>query len=145
MFGYFGLESATVPAGDVSDAKRTVPHSSILGISIAAPARLLWGPWGAIAISAAVILSSIGAQNGWTLLMGQVPMAAAKDGLFPPVFGHLSRTGPSAIGLVVSAALATRAALTRLAKFCKRLHSQDVESRESCRALPSCRTVRDRA
>ena len=37
----------------------------------------------------AVILSSIGALNGWTLLMGQVPMAAARDGcsrlVRPPV------------------------------------------------------------
>jgi arginine:agmatine antiporter len=99
MFAYLGLESATVPAGDVSDPKRTIPRSTILGISIAAllyvlgtiaimgilprdqlaksvapfsdAARLLWGQWGAIAISAAVILSSIGALNGWTLLMGQ--------------------------------------------------------------------------
>jgi amino acid transporter len=135
MFAYLGLESATVPAGDVSDAKRTIPRSTILGISIAAllyvlgtvaimgilprdelaksvspfsdAARALWGPWGAVAISLAVILSSIGALNGWTLLMGQVPMAAAKDGLFPPVFGRLSQTGVPAIGLVVSAALAT--------------------------------------
>jgi len=38
-----------------------------------------------------VILSSIGALNGWTLLMGQVPMAAARDGLFPPLFSRLSR------------------------------------------------------
>jgi hypothetical protein len=31
------------------------------------------------AISLAVVLSSIGALNGWKLLMGQVPMAAALD------------------------------------------------------------------
>ncbi len=30
-------------------------------------------------------MSSIGALNGWTLMMGQVPMAAAQDGLFPTV------------------------------------------------------------
>src|SRR3974390_524509 len=39
--------------------------------------------------------------------MGQVPMAAARDGLFPPLFGQLSRTGVPAIGIVSSAALAT--------------------------------------
>ena len=53
-------------------------------------ARVMWGPWGAIAISVAVVLSSIGAFNGWTLLMGQVPMAAAGDRLFPELFGRLS-------------------------------------------------------
>jgi amino acid transporter len=135
MFGYFGLESATVPAGDVKDAKRTIPRSTILGITVAAllyvlgtvavigvmphdqllssvapfsdTARILWGPWGATAISIAVILSSIGALNGWTLLMGQVPMAAARDGLFPSLFGRLSGSGVPAIGIIVSAALAT--------------------------------------
>ena len=38
-------------------------------------------PGAAVAVAIAVILSSIGALNGWTLLMGQVPMAAAQDRL----------------------------------------------------------------
>lgn len=54
-------------------------------------ARVLWGPWGETAVSAAVILSSIGALNGWTLLMGQVPMVAARDGTAP----HCTRRAPS--------------------------------------------------
>ena len=133
MFAFLGLESATVPAGDVTDPKRTIPRSTILGITIAtllyvlgtiavmglvpreqlvhsvAPfsdaARVLWGPWGATTISLAVILSAIGALNGWTLLMGQVPMAAARDKLFPPVFGQLSPRGVPATGIVISAML----------------------------------------
>ena len=135
MFAYLGLESATVPAGDVKDPERTIPRSTILGISIAmllyvlgtiavmgivpreqlvksvAPfsdaAQILWGPWGATAISIAVILSSIGALNGWTLLMGQVPMAAARDGLFPSLFSRLSEQGVPAVGIIVSAILST--------------------------------------
>ena len=35
MFAYLGLESATVPAGDVKDPVRTIPRSTILGIVIA--------------------------------------------------------------------------------------------------------------
>jgi basic amino acid/polyamine antiporter, APA family len=70
-------------------------------------AQILWGPWGATAISFAVILSSIGALNGWTLLMGQVPMAAARDGLFPPIFSRLSEQGVPAVGIIVSAILST--------------------------------------
>ena len=143
MFAYLGLESATVPAGDVDDAERTIPRSTILGISIAAllyvlgtiavmglvpreqlmksvapfsdAARVLAGPWGATAISVAVILSSIGALNGWTLLMGQVPMAAARDGLFPPLFSRLSRQGVPATGIMVSAAFATGLVLVQAA------------------------------
>jgi arginine:agmatine antiporter len=39
--------------------------------------------------------------------MGQVPMAAARDGLFPPLFARLSSRGVPAIGMVVSATFAT--------------------------------------
>ena len=41
MFAYLGLESATVPAGDVRDPERTIPRSTILGISIAATLYVL--------------------------------------------------------------------------------------------------------
>jgi basic amino acid/polyamine antiporter, APA family len=143
MFAFLGLESATVPAGDVVDPKRTIPRSTILGITIAtllyvlgtiavmglvpreqlvnsvAPfsdaARVLWGPWGAKVISIAVIVSAIGALNGWTLLMGQVPMAAAQDRLFPPLFGRLSSRGVPAVGIIISAILATLLVLTQVA------------------------------
>jgi basic amino acid/polyamine antiporter, APA family len=135
MFAYLGLESATVPAGDVRDPRRTIPRSTIIGISVAAilyvlgtvvvfgvvpreqlmnsvapftdAAPLMWGAWGAGAIALAVIVSSIGALNGWTLMMGQVPMAAAQDRVFPPVFGRLSARGVPAVGIVISAVLAT--------------------------------------
>jgi arginine:agmatine antiporter len=36
MFAFLGLESATIPAGDVIDPKRTIPLSTVLGITIAA-------------------------------------------------------------------------------------------------------------
>ncbi|HRH86800.1 MAG TPA: amino acid permease [Rubrivivax sp.] len=135
MFAYLGLESATVPAGDVRDAARTIPRSTIIGVAIAATlyvlgtvavlgvvpreqlmtsvapfadaARLMWGEVAALAVALAVIVSSIGALNGWTLLMGQVPMAAAHDRLFPAFFGRLSARGVPALGIVISAALAT--------------------------------------
>ncbi len=67
----------------------------------------MWGPWAATVVSLAVILSSIGALNGWTLLMGQVPMAAARDGLFPAFFARQSERGVPAIGIIVSAVFAT--------------------------------------
>ena len=35
MFAYLGLESATVPAGDVRDPERTIPRSTMLGILMA--------------------------------------------------------------------------------------------------------------
>ena len=135
MFGYLGLETATVPAGDVRDAERTIPRATVLGILVAgllyvlgttvvmgvvphdqlvssvAPfadaARVMWGPWAATVVAVAVMISTLGALNGWTLMMGQVPMAAATDGLFPKLFGRISRRGVPAIGIVISTALAT--------------------------------------
>jgi arginine:agmatine antiporter len=135
MFAYLGLESATVPAGDVRDPHKTIPRATVLGISTAAilyvlgtavvmgvvpredlvtsvapftdAARIMWGQIGAGVITAAVIVSAIGALNGWTLLMGQVPMAAAQDKLFPSGFGRMSSRGVPAVGIVVSAAFAT--------------------------------------
>ena len=40
-------------------------------------------------------------------MMGQVPMAAAHDRLFPAAFGRMSGRGVPALGMVISAALAT--------------------------------------
>lgn len=143
MFAFLGLESATVPAGDVRDPERTIPRATVLGIVIAttlyvlgtvvvmgvlprselagsvAPfsqtAGAMWGRAGELAIGLAVIVSSIGALNGWTLLMGQVPMAAARDGLFPPIFGRLSARDVPAAGIIVSALMATALVLVQAA------------------------------
>jgi arginine:agmatine antiporter len=60
-----------------------------------------------VAVAVAVMISSLGALNGWTLLMGQVPMAAAADGLFPAVFGRVSGRGVPAMGIIISAVFAT--------------------------------------
>jgi arginine:agmatine antiporter len=143
MFAFLGLESATIPAGDVIDPRRTIPRSTVLGITIAAllyvfgtiavmglvpreqlvhsvapfsdAARVIWGGWAAAAISIAIILSAIGALNGWTLLMGQVPMAAARDDLFPPIFRRISSQGVPAFGIVISATFATLLVLSQVA------------------------------
>ncbi len=58
-------------------------------------------------IAVAAVISSLGALNGWTLMLAQVPMAAARDGAMPAVFGHLSRRGVPARGIVISVLLAT--------------------------------------
>jgi len=135
MFAYLGLESATVPAGDVRDAQRTIPRATLLGISAAAllyvlgtvtvmgvipreqlarssspfadAASAMWGHWAGGLIAVGALISSLGALNGWTLLMGQVPMAAAQDGLLPVWLGKRSERGVPAIAILISASLAT--------------------------------------
>jgi amino acid transporter len=94
-----------------------VPHEQL--VRSVAPfsdaAQIMWGPIGAGAITLAVIVSSIGALNGWTLLMGQVPMAAAQDRLFPAAFGRVSSRGVPALGIVISATFATVLVLVEVA------------------------------
>jgi basic amino acid/polyamine antiporter, APA family len=166
MFAYLGMESGTVPAGDVRDAKRTIPRATVLGIVFAAlfyvlgtvvvfgvvpreqlvhsvapfsdAARIMWGPWGGYAIALAVILSSIGALNGWTLTMGQVPMAAAQDRLFPSLFGKMSSRGVPAVGIVISALLATALLLTAAvgAKNAQTFYSQVVNLATMAAVVP---------
>ena len=47
-------------------------------------ARIMWGSAGPRDIvGVAVMVSSLGALNGWTLMMGQVPMALRRIDLFP--------------------------------------------------------------
>jgi APA family basic amino acid/polyamine antiporter len=58
-------------------------------------------------VTIGVVISGVGALNGFILLQGHVPMAAAQDRLFPARFARLSRTGVPAFGCVVSSLLAT--------------------------------------
>jgi APA family basic amino acid/polyamine antiporter len=135
LWAFLGLESATVPADSVRDARRTIPRATILGTLVAAaiyilatvgvmgilPAgelagstapfadagRAVWGSWAGSLIAAGAAISAFGALNGWILLQGQLPMAAARDGLFPAVFGKMSKRGTPTVGLVISSILIT--------------------------------------
>jgi amino acid transporter len=135
MFAFLGIESATVPAGDVIDPRRTIPRATVIGTLVSAlvyilgtavvmgvipretllhssapfadAARAMWGEWAATVIALAAIISSLGALNGWTLMLSQVPMAAARDGAMPAIFGQLSSRGVAARGLLISVALST--------------------------------------
>ncbi len=135
LFAFLGFESATVPSTDVRDAGRTIPRATILGTLIAstvyilgtvavmgiippaslaastAPfadaARQVWGSWMGFAVGIGAVVSCFGALNGWILLQGQIPLAAARDGLFPAIFGRLSKTGTPVYGLVISSVFVT--------------------------------------
>lgn len=146
LWAFIGLESATVPAEEVRDPKRTIPRATILGtlattvvyilatIAIVGiiPARILqtssapfadaarrafgagtvnvlgmtWG-WGRL-VALVAMISTFGALNGWILIQGRIPLAAAQDGLFPRPFSRLAgRQGTPWVGLVASSALIT--------------------------------------
>lgn len=136
LWAFIGLESATVPAEEVKDPERTIPRATIIGTTLAAGLYLVatvaimgilptaqlaessspfadaagvafGGGWDK-AIAAVAMISSFGALNGWIMLQGRVPLAAAEDGLFPKRFAkvHGERKTP-VFGLVVSSVLVT--------------------------------------
>ncbi|MGQ0732556.1 MAG: amino acid permease [Acidobacteriota bacterium] len=135
LWAFLGLECATVPAGSVRDAARTIPRATIMGtlltaviyivstmgvMSLVAPdvlatstapfadaARGLLGEWGGRFVAVGAAISCLGALNGWTLMAGQLPMAAAFDGLFPKQFGALSPRGTPTRGMIISAAFSS--------------------------------------
>jgi APA family basic amino acid/polyamine antiporter len=135
LWALLGLESATIPADAVEDPRRTIPRATIVGTLVtagvyilatvgvmgilppeslgesAAPfadaATRIWGVGAGSLIAAGAAISAFGALNGWILLQGQMPLAAARDGLFPAVFGKLSNRGTPVFGLVISSILIT--------------------------------------
>ncbi len=140
LWAFIGLESATVPAEDVRDARRTIPRATLWGtvgtavvyvlgtiaVMGAVPAGTLAGStapfadaatsmWGSFAgdlVAVGAIVSTFGCLNGWILIQGQVPYAAARDKLFPSRFADRNRAGVPAFGLVVSSGLLTLLMLT---------------------------------
>ncbi|WP_420633029.1 amino acid permease [Candidatus Palauibacter sp.] len=135
LWAFMGLEAATVPAADVRDPARTIPRATILGTVIAAaifivstfavmgiiaPAELavstapfadaagsIWGDAGRWVIGAGATIACFGALNGWILISGQLPRAAALDGLLPAAFGRLSPRDTPTFGLIFAGAVAT--------------------------------------
>jgi len=135
LFSYLGVESAAVSAGEVRDPRRNVGRATVLGTLAAAFLYLLTtlsvfgtvpherlvasnapftdavnlmfgGSWGGTAVACMALVSMLGALNGWTLLSAQTPYAAARDGLFPKVFGRKRRGVPTA-GVLVTVVLAS--------------------------------------
>lgn len=135
LWGFMGLESATIPADEVRDPTRTIPLATVLGTlattavyllgavalfgalpsadlaatsaPFATAATRIWGTWAGSAVAVGAALAGFGILNGWVLMQGQMPLAPARDGLFPAAFGRLNRRGSPAFGLVLSSALTT--------------------------------------
>lgn len=64
-----------------------------------------WGVFFFWVIAIGAIVSSLGALNGWILIQGQMPLAAAETGLFPKVFKKTNKTDVPYVGVIVSSAL----------------------------------------
>jgi APA family basic amino acid/polyamine antiporter len=68
-------------------------------------AEMIWGPTAKYLVAAGAVIATFGALNGWILIQGQMPMAAARDNLFPALFRKESRKGTPVLGIVMSSIL----------------------------------------
>jgi arginine:ornithine antiporter/lysine permease len=60
------------------------------------------GPWGAVLINLALVVSVVGAFLSWTLLAAEIPHVAGKDGTMPKFFGHESERGVPSTSLLIT-------------------------------------------
>lgn len=97
LIAVFGILPATALAQDANRASYSVAANTIVGS----------GSWAGDIVALAVIISGIGALNGWTMICAEMPLAAARDGLFPAVFGRVSERKVPALGIISSTALAS--------------------------------------
>jgi len=134
VWAFIGLETATVPAQHAKSS-RDVYRATVYGTLIAAviyilstvvlmglidpvqlkastspfadAATLLFGKNMGVVIALFAIIAGLGTLNVCTLVQGQIPMAAARDELFPKVFAKVSRFGTPGVSLFISAILIT--------------------------------------
>lgn len=135
LWAFLGLESATIPSENVRNPKKVIPRATLAGILIAAliyisstvaimgiitpadlqnsaapfadAAKKIWGSWASVLVAIGASIACFGALNGWILLQGQLPMAAARDHLFPPAFRKLSKKGVPVLGILIASILAS--------------------------------------
>lgn len=135
LWGLLGLESVTIPADEVERPSRVIPLATVLGtiatagiyllstVSVmgvvpaaelagspapyAEAATRIWGEATGRVVAAGAALAAFGVLNGWILMSGQMPLAPARDGLFPVGLGRRSARGTPAFTLVLSSALTT--------------------------------------
>ncbi len=135
LFAFLGLECATIPAANVENPEKTIPKATLLGTLIstlvyilgtvvlfgvlpmhvfvdspapfAEAAQLMGGDFAGYFVAAGAAIAAIGALNGWILIMGQIPMASARDALFPKIFSKENKKGVPLVGLIIGSVLSS--------------------------------------
>lgn len=118
LWAFVGIESATVPAGEIKNPEKNIKKSTIYGTLIAAAVYLVvsivgmgvldqgtlanskapladiinaatGGTWGGNFIAIGAIISTLGATSGWILTTARSAFGASRDKLFPEIFGRV--------------------------------------------------------
>jgi len=142
LWSFLGLESATLITQYAKNPKRDIPKATILGVLVAAilyiggyiaiigivPFKSLvhskapyvdamqpiLGNFASHGVAILAVFSCLGALMGWILLQGQVPLAAARDQLFPAIFLRENKQKVPIAGLIISSTLITGLLLLQL-------------------------------
>ena len=133
LYAFLGIESASIPAGSIKNPEKTIPRATMLGTIIAtlvyilgtivlfgmlpidvlqnSPApfadagKIIGGEYAGYFVAAGAAVSALGCLNGWILMSGQLPMATAKDNMFPRVFKRENKNGAPYLGLIIGSVL----------------------------------------
>ena len=135
LYAFLGIESATVPAENLENPEKIIPKATMLGTIIttlvyilgtvvlfgvlpvdelqnsAAPfaeaAEIIGGKYAGYFVAAGAVIAAVGCLNGWILMSGQLPMAAAKDKMFPRIFKKENKNGVPYLGLIIGSVLSS--------------------------------------
>ena len=137
LFSFIGVECASIAAGRVRNPRVNVGRASVLGTAasgllyitvtavvmglvphdelvtdgapfVAAFQTMFGGAgWIGKAVALVAVISGLGALNGWTLVTAEMPLAAARDGMFPRSFAKVDRQGTPWFGIIVSTIVAS--------------------------------------
>ena len=135
LYAFLGLESASIPVENIHNPEKTVPKATMYGTIIStciyifstivlfgilptetlqnSPApfaeagEIIGGKYTGYFIAIGAIISGMGALNGWILILAQIPMAAAKDEMFPMIFKRKNKKGVPILGLVIGSILSS--------------------------------------
>lgn len=135
LFAFLGIECATIPAENVENPEKTIPKATMLGTAIttlvyilgtvvlfgilpidqlmnspapfAEAGKIIGGDYTGYFIAAGAVISAIGALNGWILIAGQLPMATARDNMFPRVFKKQNKNEAPYLGLIIGSVLSS--------------------------------------
>jgi amino acid transporter len=135
LWAFVGIESATVPAGEIKNPGKNIRKSTIYGTLAAAAVYIIvsivgmgvldqatlaksnapladiinaatGGTWGGNFIAIGAIISTLGASSGWILTTARSAFGASKDRLFPEVFGKIHPKFMTPVNSLIISALA---------------------------------------
>ncbi len=133
LWAYMGVESAAVDSNVIKNPRRNVPLATVLGLIISSVLYIasctvlmgilplddlakssapftdatlkMVGPVGAIIMGVCAVLKGGASLVGWTLTISETAAAAARDGLFPKIYGKADRRGVPVWNFLISGLL----------------------------------------